>query len=354
MNHTRKAVLRFVLKAVLMTLPVVVPAVAFYIVADPFMTLSSRQDWFSDDPQNMPKVGVNKGMVTVRNYEQRLREGACYNAFIFGSSISCYYDAAEWARLLALNGGCDTVDISPIHFDSSAESIVQMAEKVSYLDRTGAPLDYALIILDPFVMAAEHDDSPMSITPPPFSTNPLQPLKFHYTFFRAATNSDFLKSWLPAKITGHPCAYGHKYVFERQPIVYDSKYNQESIPSWDKLIATDPEAFYAEHPLMESPDDITQSEPVLDHQTITALERIADVFARHNTDYRIIIGPNRRKITLNPDDHSRLVNIFDVDRINDFSLSNVDDLTADTLLYDGVHYRPVYANRLLHKAYESR
>lgn len=349
MDKTTRSILAFILKAFLMSLPILAPAVAFYILADPFKALTTdTSSYYPDYRTHHARVGINKGMVSVRNLEQQIRDGHTYNAFIFGSSVSCYYDARQWAQIIARDSR-DT--IRPYHFDSSSESLQQMAEKVRYLQDKGIRIRHALIVLDPIIMASETDNSPMSITPPETTGTLTQLLRFHYTFFRAATNADFLKSWIPGTLADTPSLIGRNPVFEPQPICYDPAINQESIPQWDSIIATDPRHFYAEHPLITPPAHPTQSQRTLTPEKIEALRDIARIFRSQATDYRVIIGPNRRKVTLNPDDLATLNSIFGTGKVRDYTRTNIRDLETDTLLYDNTHYRPAYALRLLRLTY---
>lgn len=348
MASDNRSILRFMLKSLLMTLPVVIPAIAFYLWADPFMTVRRDADCFPDPDRYPARIGVNKGMATLRDYERMRAEGRRYNAFIFGSSISCTYDVREWRRLLGGDGG---VDVRPFHFDSSSETLMQMAEKVEYLDAKGDTIRHALIVLDPIVMSGEPTDAPFAVDPPELHPGPLYFLKFHYTFFRASTNADFFKSWLPAKVYGKPFDNGRNRIFNPQPIVYDATTNQESLPEWDSLIANSPETFYSRYPLAESPAAPTESRRLLVGERSEALKRIAEIFRAQHTDCRIIIGPNRRKVTLNRGDREWLYTVFGAGRVHNFSLTLCRELERDTLLYDNTHYRPVFATRMMRLVY---
>lgn len=339
----RRTPLGFMLKAALVALTVLAAAVAFYVIADPFMVIG-RHDYFPDPVREKLRISANKGMATVRNYERQVSQGREYNAFIFGSSISCYYDPAEWARIL---GG----DVRPYHFDSSSETLTQMAQKVEYLHHKGQKIEYALVVLDPWVMQEHDEESPYMVSPPELDGTLMHRLKFYYTFFRASTNADFLKSYIYSNFTGEPSTVGRNRVYEEQPIVYDPVTNHESMPEWDSLIAHDPARFYAEHPLMSSPQKAVQAPVTIKDEYRDALERIARIFAADGTEYQVIIGPNRRKVTTNESDRRQLYALFGKDRVHDFSAILVDALECDTLLYDNVHYRPSFASRLLRAAY---
>lgn len=336
-------------KALLMTLPVVIPALIFYIWADPFKAARHHDVYFPDPDKYPARVGINKGVVTFRTYEKMLAEGRRYNAFIFGSSISCYYDVHEWKELLTKQTGA--ADVRPFHFDSSSESLVQMAEKVRYLYDRGDTIRYALVVLDPLVMAYEEKDAPYRMDPIDLHPDPFYFLRYHYIFFRASTNADFFKSWLPGAITGRRYDNSRNPVFETQPIVYDPTVNQETMPQWDSIIAANPGEFYAGHPLVESPVHPVESPRLLTGRNRQALLDIASIFRKSSTDYQIIIGPNRRKVTLNRQDREWLESLFGRDRVHDFSRTLSKDLEQDTLLYDNTHYRPAYATRLLRLLY---
>ena len=343
-DNATKSVFGFIVKALAMTLPVLLPAIAYYLAADPFKVLYHYDNYYERPEGRNFAVGVNKGMVTIRDYNARKSEGARFNAFIFGASISCYYDARKWGALLGS-------DANPFHFDSSGESLEMMAEKVEYLDRQGDTIKYALVILDPIGMGTDSKTGLAYKHPPEISGGAGAWLEWHYSFFRASTNADFFKSWIPAIVTGESCFYGRSPIFVEQPIVYDRSCNQETLPEWDRMIATDSKGFYAARKLVASPDTLSVSAAVVVGERAEAVRRIAEVFRRHHTDYQIIIGPNRRKVCLNPSDYATLAATFAAARVHDYSASHATALECDTMLYDNTHYRPAFASRLLHRTY---
>lgn len=140
-------------------------------------------------------------------------------------------------------------------------------------------------------------------------------------------------------------------IFEEQPIEYNAITNQENMPMWDSIIANNPEQFYSIYPLIPSPDNITACPVSIDSKRTEALQTIALIFAKHHTDYQIIIGPKRSKLYLNPVDYETLTSIFGSSRVHDYSRELAPDLESDTLMYDNTHYRPAYASRLIKKCY---
>lgn len=353
MNVDNRSISYFLLRATLMLLAVLAPFVTWYLCADPFRVIYHYDEYYDNPIQHPLRIGINKGMVTVNTYRENLasnQNGDGYNAFIFGSSISCYYDAREWADML---GGNDSASLEarPFHFDSAAETPMSMARKVEYLYASGAPIDYAMLILDPIIMCANESNSPFAIDPPEFRKGLGYFIKYHYTFFRAATNADFFKNYIMANLTGKPQDIGHKPIYEPQPIVYDRHVNQESIPQWDSLISSNPEKFYVDHPLLPSVDCVMPGPQVIIGEKADAFRKIAEIFELSNTDCHIIVSPNRRGVSLSEADLHTLSNIFGSTPIHDFSTSHAHWLKNDTMLYDNTHYRPAFASKMMHDAY---
>ncbi|MBD5232675.1 MAG: hypothetical protein HDS65_00690 [Bacteroidales bacterium] len=354
MNPVTRSILRFTVRALLTALPVVLVAVAFYIVRDPFKVVRSYDNYFPDPVANPARVGLNKGVVSLDCYLRNSAEDSSQpiNAIIFGCSVSCYYDADEWASILRDKYG-DSINIRAMHFDSSSETPQSLARKVAFLAKRHALPDYALIVLDPIILAGDDNDSPYTIEPPALEPGLAHFLKFHYTIFRAATNADFLKSLIYADITGQPGSIGHNPIFEGQPIVHDPRTNQESIPLWDSIIAANPEEFYNTYPLIPPTDTVTVSAPVLTEAKVKAFTEIAQNLSAKSTDLKVIVSPNRRGVSLSPVDLQTLQNLFGADHVFDFSASHARDLRTDTLLYDNTHYRPPFASRLMHSVYRA-
>ena len=359
MDAVSKSILKFLLRSLLVISPVILALTGWYVWADPFKVIRHYDCYYPDPAKNPARIGMNKGMVTFTNFEDRIKEGKKYDSFIFGSSISCYYDASAWAGLiedsLRRTGTVENtgypLSVSPYHFDSSGESLMSMAKKVKYLDDNSIAIHHALIVLDPIIMASDLSDSPAYVDPPQLHKSIFETVAYHYTFFRAATNADFFKSYLPRMVWDRPVENGHHLIFERQPIKYDPVTNQESIPLWDSIIHADSRQFYARYPLNTSPSEYKESSPVLTGKREKALELISEIFYRHATDYKIIIGPNRAKITLNVVDLNKMQTIFDPKRIYDFSTSLAYMLEADSLLYDNTHYRPPMADLMMQRTY---
>ena len=84
-----------------------------------------------------------------------------------------------------------------------------MARKIGYLDRNGIPVRHALIVLDPIILATEPTDGPAYLDPPQLHDSFMETIRYHYAYFRAAVNADFLKSYIPSCIKKQPLENGH-------------------------------------------------------------------------------------------------------------------------------------------------
>ena len=349
MKTQRQSITRFIMMTLLAVIPPVAIAVIFFLSTDPFKAVYAypAQEYFPDPDKFPARISINKGVATLSAFEQNMQSGDTCNSFIFGSSISIYYDINHWKEKLR-----NPNKVKAMHFDSSSESIYSLRRKIDFLDSKLAEISNALIVLDPIIMANEENELPYAIDSPKLHPHdPLFKLRYLYTFFRASTNADFFKNWLPYKIDGKVHRNAHNSLFEPQPIKYEYKQNQESLSEFDTIILSNPELYYTKFPLLESPDSITFSKPILTPDKLDAFRAICSVFKRHNTAVKVIIGPNRRKIALNPTDKDSLIAIFGSSNVSDFSATLAYKLECDTLLYDNTHYRPSFASELLDLAY---
>lgn len=106
------------------------------------------------------------------------------------------------------------------------------------------------------------------------------------------------------------------------------------------------------HPLQASPAEISVADACLTGRRADAVKNIAEIFKKHKTDFRVVIGPNRRKTVLNPADLQLMQSVFGAERVHDYSFSLANALEQDTLLYDNTHYRPVFADRIMRLVYQ--
>lgn len=333
----------FLLKVALLALIPLLPAILFHLIFDPYKVLRSHEDYFGDG------LGVNKGVVTLDAF-RRNNAATDYDSFILGSSISCYYPVEEWLKYLPEGS-------RGMHFDSSGQSIHTTRLFLEYLDRECDSLNNVLIVMSPYIFGIKDSPESLPLLVPPaiYGNDFCRSLRFHYKFFRELSTYGYCASLIPWLISGEKEDKLDRHIFEQQPIVYSRTINEESIPEWDAEIAADPAKFYATH-TVEVPD---RNEPYREMETPLTEEqrndfrKIREILNRREVDFRLILSPTLSLEVLSDSDDAFLKSLFGDGYINitrDFR----DELADRTNFYDGVHYRPVLAEKYMRMAYESR
>ena len=339
MNDNRN-ITRFLLRSVLAAIPLLL-LITVYIILDPFKIVNPPYPYFAENSWET-ELGWNKGWVSVTAYEHGYQSNK-YDSFIFGSSISIPYRADDWKKRLPSNAAI-------FHFDSSKEHIHGILKKLQYIDKSGDTIHNALIVLDPQTFRERQNDGyPFYI--PPQLTGWWNYPAFHYTYFKYFLNRDFLTSYIPFLITGNPINYSKEDIFNRQPFTYDKITNEESTCLIEARIISNPDSFYLNTKIDNLPDaKIHHCKPLINDTITTELQQIANLLNKHNTDYRIVFGPNRHKEILCPSDMSILYNLFDADKI--YRYSALDTVTEDKrYYYDNTHYRSHVCAEIIECAY---
>jgi hypothetical protein len=89
---------------------------------------------------------------------------------------------------------------------------------------------------------------------------------------------------------------------------------------------------------------------VIDDVGERMLREVRAVFDAKGTDYRIVVSPLYDQRPLHPDDLMLLRRVFGAETVFDFSGAN--DITRDPhSYYEGSHYRPTIARRLMRAVY---
>lgn len=337
----------FVLRSAAVILPVPLLLLTAYILLDPYRTLRHYDNYFADNA-----LYVNKTMVTVETYLNNRARGMEYDSFIFGSSISVNYLADDWRRYLPAGA-------SPFHFDGSSDRLDIIADKFEWLAERDT-IAHALIILDPMWLYKSDERSIMMATYPALVHN-RNWLQYHYTFVNTFCDINLLMSYIPYCLTGRKVMYSPRFddtgtVFETQNFAdYRSDINEEYSPRLHSHSLDTPEfihRFGTSVTLVETP---VQQPPQLTGKTLDYLHRIARVVRRQHTDLMVIVGPNMQARTLNPADADTLRAIFGPRNVADLSATMLPEaLSADSLYFDPIHYRPALARRYMQAAYGSR
>ena len=333
----------FLLRAGLFALLPLALATAAYIYFDPFKVVHWHDEPFADS------LGINKGQLSVQSFE-RYNPSEHFDSFILGSSVSCYYDADEWRRYLP-----DSARVT--HLDSSTQIPTTLALFVEYLERQKVPLRHAMVVLAPDVLSFTYDPERLpSLNPPAVVRNPLYALQFHYKYLCGFLNYRYLEPYAIWRATGERIETTGAHVFNCQPVEYTRIINEERIPAWDRLIEADVEEFYRRYPTRGFLPEDEPYHPLpreITPEYRDALRRVAAVFSRQHTDYKVILGPTPALYVLNPEQQRFMRDTFGdhfVDLTREFRAEQSDS----TNFYDRIHYRPTLARRYLRRAYSPR
>lgn len=333
---------KFLLKLSLLLTPVLAVLV-LYVVLDPFKVLRTYDDYYENG--NM-LIWPNHSMVDVESYTRSTSElGMTFDSFLFGDSRSTNFRAAEWEKYLPEGSRA-------FHFDGYNDAIVSVVEKVKYLDRHGVRIKNAIFPID-IIMA------PRSIPnygyrfmlPPSLGANPVT---FHIENLRTYLSPQFLTSYLARRLFGTEQAPPkteaeyHEWLATPGVVTYNPVINELTETRSERLIA---EGKYFPPNLVDSVMEIRSRgyfyDPLLTEDGVGLLKEMAEVFRRHQTDYRIIIIPRADSITLPEADEAKLKEIFDPERV-----VRLDTLSCHpTLFYDRLHITNRLANDILRRVY---
>lgn len=267
----------------------------------------------------------------------------CYNAFIIGSSLSCYYAVEDWQEHLPAGA-------RGFHFDTSQQSIRTMRRLVDYLKHSGADVEHALLVLDPFIFRIDSRHDAMVYLDPPQIREAWYVPVFHTRMFANFLNMKYMTSYVPWVLTGRKKHYSEVLIFEPQPIVWDARTNEESIPQWDSLISSNPAGFYTMHRIDPLPAHYSDCGPLITPEIEEDLRAVAATFRRLGTDYKVVVGPNRRLEVLGPVDEALMLEIFG-NRFVNLGRCFSNELRDERNFYDNTHYRRPLARKIMERVY---
>lgn len=349
MKSTGNDILRFTKATAIAALPLLL-IVLSYVWFDPFRALRPADPfWRAEEPM---RVGTNKSMISTFQFDSRHRQSH-YDSYIFGSSLSIGYRAADWATYLP-----DTARV--FHFDGSSETLRGILLKMRYVVDEGEALAHALIVMDVEMFRRDNrHPAPYLFRQPPQITPEPDLLPFHWSFFRQWLNREFVAAYIDLNLHGLQPYMLERSIFTAEQPDYDPVTNEESYPFYDDAIAADIDSFYARrdslfrgYPTEEhtAPPLLTADTPMgADNRRI--IDEMALLLRSQHTDYRIVIAPRLSLERINPADLRLLQDTFGADRITDLSGKN--DLSADRRnFYDGhSHPRPEACREALHRIY---
>lgn len=318
--------------------------VIIYLILDPFKIVHPR-DTFYEEPGGV-EVGVNKDYMSTTNFDNNY-ETYNYDSFIFGNSRSMFYDMADWMKHLPANS-------SPYHFDASGETLYGIYRKILYIDNKDLKLNNVLLVLDDLTLSQDKPRLGHLFAISPQLVNYTNFLEFHTEGFRAFYSKDFLRSYIEYNLTGEVKPYMTRgALLMNSPQSFDRKTNEvrflkEDYVDSGKYYTPEQMAVFYERSKVEetSPSSIGKPQKEM-------LTEMAEIFAKHNTNCKVIINPLYDQKKINPEDLKYLKKTFGKDNVFDFSGKN--EITEDYRnYYEESHYRPKVGRKLLEKVYSSK
>ena len=331
----------FIILLLKFIIPPVVLVAGIYAWLDPFKVLWHYDSYYISGSQT--DIPLNKEYVSTTNFENRYAKQQ-YNSFIFGSSRSMVYNAAQWQEHLPANA-------KPYHFDAYGEGLFGMHKKFVYLDSKNVKIDDALIIIDrSLLIDLKPSKGPLYVNAPQLLNN-ANILDFHYTYVKAFLSAKFMLPYLDYKLSGKVKPY-MKSDFFSTTINYNPITNESQDINAQSNIGND--AYYTPQRLLEFyKRDATQTfyNPCLNTKHRQTLQEIAAILKKHNTNYKIVISPlyNQKKLAVA--DVNYLKQLFGGENLYDFS--GINSITNDhTNYYETSHYRPQVARSIVDSIYK--
>lgn len=331
--------LSFWMKIVLLISPCL-PLVIIYLYNDPYMILHNYKR-FDKTKVLLP----NEAYIGWENYMQNC-DSIHYNSFILGNSCTMAFKTQAWEK--HLNKKCKAV-----RFFDNAETIGGVFQKMQLLDSVGAKLENILIVID---RKSFINTDPLKSTNHLISAKAsnISKIKINLRFLLEFLYPIHSLTYLEYLITG-------KYSDRMSNVIHDGPpirepFTNNFINPNEKEIEQKKEAYWVEHKRRFRKKRIHKGEeekPIISTAQIDLLHRMNQICMKHNTNIKIIIGPDYYQQRINSLDIKKLKEIFGNNAIWDFT--GINEYTSDYHnYYEPGHYRPFIGEKLLEKIYANK
>lgn len=329
---------RFILYVLVFFSPLFVVGL-LYLSLDPFKVIFHYDEYYD----NSNKVGINRSFVSTMTYlNQHSKQH--YNSFIFGNSRSLFYEVSEWRKFLIGNSRC-------YHFDASSGAIKSLFDKVVLIDKCGDSIKNALVVMDHELLDREEIKRGYLYMEPPQLQNGDNAFRWHIEHIKAFVNPLFFIALIDYSLFKTYRPYMGNYIQIENGAVYDQVTNEiRSEGKEEEIIAG---TYYTES--KKSVFEGVQKPGAISKHLMTKSEavwfkRMAMIFKKHHTDFRIVLGPQYDQIQINPFTLHCLKNIFGDEHVFDFT--GVNKWNTDyTNYYEESHYRPHVASEVMNIIY---
>lgn len=309
---------------------------------DPFRVLHDYDDFYQNS-----FCQLNRENISLRTYIKGTNQRS-YNSFIFGSSRTLAFKTSDWARSIQEN------DFNPFVFDASNESIEGIAAKIEYLDRTGAYIQNALIIIDSdvtFINSLENNNGHVYVKHPILSNG--NGFKYHLVFFKTYLKSGFFIKYIDYRIFKVKRKYMSNALDPR--LINNNKLtNDLYLTEQDAALKNDSLQYYKNLQYIfqnRSEQEVFCDAQITDDKYFI-LQQINSIFKNHLTNFKIIISPLYDQKKMDSYDMQKLITIFGKENVFDYSGKN--KITDNLYNYfENSHYRYKIGRLIIQDIYEN-
>lgn len=291
--------------------PIVLLAI-LYLITDPFKTLNPFSLQYFDT-RNRDYLSSE---LFLANYPQQQ-----YNSFIFGSSRACGINSYHWKHYLPKNS-------NQFVFQSWAETLTGIEQKIDYIDSHNIPINNALILFDIPGSFAKRQEPIEAIKMKDYHISGKS--FFHYQLFSfynfAQKPSIWIQTIKERNITHREIPFdtiSNDWSKLCRTLSYEQPPEKDSLNSCSRISK---ETFLQS---IKGKAEVETSEEVINATMKNKLLHIKQLLDKNSTDYYIIITPAfcYSHSQINPSDLSILQKIFGKDRV--FNYSGKNNLTSD-------------------------
>lgn len=236
-------------------------------------------------------------------------------------------------------------------FDASIETVYGIYTKLRYLDSLNINVNNALIILcrDVSFQHEANQEGHLFIKDP--KTTGESRIAFHFEFYKAFMNSNFLYSFyrylFTKKYEKNMAAY-----IEYRKIKYDTITNEITILDQEEELSKDPVGYYSKRKgiFYKQPGESIDTTRQINSHHLFMLMEIKRLLEKRPTNYNVVISPLYEQVKFNRSDEAILKKIFN-DHLYDFSGDNYLTNTAQNF-YEPYHFRPVVGDSIMNIIYK--
>lgn len=193
-----------------------------------------------------------------------------------------YYRVDDWKKHIGDDASC-------YHFSESGGSLNGYYYKMKLIDECGERIKNALVVMDVWMLKTLDNDGALFIIPPILVDN-RNIVKFHLEHFFQWMKVRFLICWADYRITGVFKDYMNEMLMKNNRY-YNPVTNEEPRGVEDSLMQVG--KYYTEERMREfggQAGGSYHSEDLNVQEKVDVFKKMADIFRRHHTDYRIIMS----------------------------------------------------------------